>query len=75
VELYKRQLALSEEQKKWESQYGKKMAAHVRKFKTEGEYDEWKAKRVILSETPATMDELRNYTKEKLNPPQQPKQQ
>lgn len=69
VELFKRQVALSEEQEKWQKQYGKKMAAHVRTFETEAAYEEWKESLgAKVVETPATMDELNTFTKEKLNP-------
>lgn len=45
------------------------MAAHVRTFETEAAYEEWKESLgAKVVETPATMDELNTFTKEKLNP-------
>jgi hypothetical protein len=45
------------------------MAAHVRTFETEAAYEEWKESLGgKVTETPATMDELNAFTKEKLNP-------
>jgi hypothetical protein len=77
VELYKSQIALAEEQEQWKGRYGKKMAAHVRTFHTEAEYNEWKEKlvtesavpgtRPVLVESDASMDEIKLFTKEKLN--------